>query len=84
MGVLVNSCNRELDRIGVGGRRKSCGVRQQKDGRHAVCKIDRAVCMKIAIEDRKRCSISVKRERLKTVSQRRGVDETKSFRFHPI
>ncbi|MPC62259.1 hypothetical protein E2C01_056342 [Portunus trituberculatus] len=37
-----------------------------------------AVSTKIAIKDRKRC-ISVLRKRLKTVSQRRRVDETKSF-----
>ena len=35
--------------------------------------------MKIVIEDRKRCNIPAERERLKTVSQRRRVDETKSF-----
>ncbi|MPC24568.1 hypothetical protein E2C01_017652 [Portunus trituberculatus] len=40
--------------------------------------------MKIAAEDSKRCNIPVMRERLKTVSQRRGVNKIKSFRFHPI
>ena len=79
MKVLVNSCSRELDRIWVRGRRKSCAEMQQEDGRQAVSKISRAVNMKIAIEDSKRCNISAKRGRLKAISQRRGVDETKSF-----
>ena len=67
-----------MDRIEVRGRR-SCKVRPQEDWRHAVSKINKAVSMKIVIEDSKRCNIPVKRERLKTVSQRRGVNETKTF-----
>ena len=35
--------------------------------------------MKIAVEDSKKVNIVVMRKRLKTVSQRRGVDEMKSF-----
>ena len=54
---MVNSCVRELDRIGVKGRRKSCEARPQEGRRHAVSKIDRAVCMEMAIEDSKRCNI---------------------------
>ena len=40
--------------------------------------------MKIAIKESKRGNIAAMRKRLKTVSQRRGVDKTKSFRFHPV
>ena len=61
------------------GRRKSCAVKLQEDRRHAVGKINREVNMKIVTEDSKRCNIPAKRERLKTVSQRREVDETKCF-----
>ena len=74
MEVLVNSCIRELDRIGVRGRRKSCAMRPQEEGRHAVSNITRAVSMKIAIGDRQRCSIPARREGMKTLSQRREVD----------
>ncbi|MPC62683.1 hypothetical protein E2C01_056772 [Portunus trituberculatus] len=35
--------------------------------------------MKIALKVRKRCNILAVRKRLKTVIQRRGVDEIKSF-----
>ena len=65
-------------------KRKSYAARPEEEGRHAVSNINRVVRMKIATEDTKRCSIPTKRERLKTVSPRRGVDETKSFSFHPI
>ena len=68
-----------MNRIGVRERRKLCVASPQEEGRHAVSKINRAFDMKIAIEDSERCNIMPKRERLKTVSQRRGVDETKSF-----
>ena len=67
MRILANFCIRELDRIEVGGRRKSCAVRPQEDGRQAVSKINRTISMKIAIEDSKRCNTTMKRERLKTV-----------------
>ena len=79
MGVLVNSCAIELEKIGVTGRKKYFDVRLQKDGRHAVNKINRAVSMKIATGDSKRCSILAKKDRLKPFSQRKGVDEMKSF-----
>ena len=46
---------------------------------NSVSKINIVVSMKMAIENSERCNIPVKRERLKKVSQRRGVDETKSF-----
>ena len=47
-------------------------------GRHAVSKITIGV-MKIVVEDSKRTNIVGVRTRLKTVSQRRGVDKAKSF-----
>ena len=67
-----------MDRIEERGIRKSCAAKPQEERRDAVGKINRAVSMKIAIGDTKRSNIPAKRERLKTVSQRRGV-ETKSF-----
>ena len=79
MRILVYSCIREVDRIGVRERRQSCAARPREEGRHAVSKIRRAVSMKITIEDSERGNIATMRERLKTVSQRRGIDETKSF-----
>ena len=62
MGVLVYSCIRELDRIGVRGRRKSCAARPQEDRRHAVSKINRAASIKIVTEHSKRCNMPAKRE----------------------
>ena len=76
---LVNSCITEVDRIGVRGRGKSCAARPLKQGRYAVSKIRRAVSMKIAVKESKRGNIAAMRKRLKTVSQRRGVDKTTSF-----
>ena len=70
---------RELDRIQMRQRRKSCAMRLQEEGRHAVSMINRAVSMKRAIEDSKRCNFLVKGETLKTVVQRRGVNKTKTF-----
>ncbi|MPC42340.1 hypothetical protein E2C01_035960 [Portunus trituberculatus] len=70
---------RELDRITMRGRRKACAVRPLEDGRHAVSKISRAASMKIEIKDRKVYNILAMRKRLKTVNQRREVDEAKSF-----
>ena len=64
-----------MDRIGLGGRGKSCAVRLREQGRHAVSEIR----MKIAIKESKRGNIAAMRKRLKTVSQRRGVDKMKSF-----
>ena len=45
--ILVNSCNREVDRIGARERGKSYAARPRRQGRHAVSKIRRAVSMKI-------------------------------------
>ena len=61
------------------GRGKSCAARPRDQGRHAVAEIRRAVSMKIVVKESKRGNIVAMRKRLKTVSQRRGVDETKSF-----
>ena len=77
--MLVYSCIREVDRIEVRERRQSCAARPPEEGRHAVSKIRRAVSMKITVEDSKKGNIVAIRERLKTVSQRRGTDEMKSF-----
>ncbi|MPC38238.1 hypothetical protein E2C01_031743 [Portunus trituberculatus] len=77
--VQWNHVRFELYRIEMRGRRKPCGARLQEEGRHALNKIRRAVCMKIVLNDNKRCNIPAVRKRLKTVSQRRGVDKTKSF-----
>ena len=61
------------------GRSKSCATRPREKGRHAVSVIRRAVSMKIAVKESKRGNIAAMRKRLKKVSQRKGVDETKSF-----
>ena len=60
-------------------RIKSYAARRREQGRHVVNKIEKTVRMDKTIEDSKRCNISAKRKMLKTVSQRRGVDETKNF-----
>ena len=77
--ILVYSCIREVDRIGVRGRGKSCAVRPREQGRHSVSKIRGAVSMKIAVKESKRGNIAAITKRSKTVSQRRRVDKTKSF-----
>ena len=77
--ILVNSCIREVDRIGVRGRSKSCTARPREQGRHAVSEIRRAVSMEVAVKESQRGNIASMRKRLKTVSQRRGVAKTKSF-----
>ena len=50
--ILVNSCIRKMDRIGMRRRRKSSATRLREVLRHAVSKFRRAVSMKIAVEDR--------------------------------
>ena len=60
--VLFNSYIRELDRIGVRGKVKSCAARPQEDRRRAISKINRTVILKIAMECSKRCNILAKRE----------------------
>ena len=58
---------------------KSCAARPLEQGKHAVSEIRRAVSMEVAVKESKKGNIAVMRKRLKTVSQRRGVDKTKSF-----
>ena len=76
--MLVNSCIREVDIIGVRGRSKSCERRPREQGKHVISKIRRAVSMKIELKESKRGNIAGMSKRLKTVSQRR-VDKMKSF-----
>ena len=52
VNILVNSCIRKMNRIGMIKSRKCCAARPQEGGRHAVSKFRRAVSMKIAVEDR--------------------------------
>ena len=75
---LVHSCIRKVDRIGV-RRSKAYAARPREQGRHAVSEISRAVSMKIVVKESKKGNSVAMRKRLKTVSQRRGVDKTKSF-----
>ena len=63
-----------MDRIGARGRSKFCAARPQEQGRYAVSEIRRAVSMEVAVKDSKRGNIAAMRKRLKTVSQRRGVN----------
>ena len=77
--ILVSSCIREVDRIGMRGRSKSCAARPREQGRHAVSKIRVAVSIKIAVKESRRGNIAAMRNRLKTVSQKREVNKTKSF-----
>ena len=58
MKILVNSCIRKVDRIGMRMSRKSYEVRPREVGRHAVSKFRRAVSMKIIVADSKRCNIA--------------------------
>ena len=57
MKILVNSCIRKMDRIGMRSR-KSCAVNPREGGRHPVSKFRRAVSMAIAVEKRYRCNIA--------------------------
>ena len=77
--MLFKSCIREVDRIGVRGRVRSCATRPREQGRHAASKIRRVVSMKIPVKESKRGNIAVMRKRPKTVSQRKAIDMTKSF-----
>ena len=63
-------------------RRNGFTARTREEGIHALNKINIVVSMKILIEYIKRSSIVAVRKRLKTVSQRRGIDKTKRFLFH--
>ena len=61
------------------GRSKSCAARPREQGRHAVSEIRRAVSKEVAIKETKSGNIAAMRKRLKTVSQRRGVDKKEGF-----
>ena len=52
MKILVNSCIRKMDRIGMRRSRKPCAARPQEGGKHVVSKFRKAVSMKIAVEKR--------------------------------
>ena len=82
--LRINSCSREVDRIGVRGRSKSCVARPREQGRHSVSEIRRAVSMEVTVKESKRSNIAAMRKTLKTVSQRKIVDETKSFKIPPV
>ena len=77
--ILVNSCIRRVDRIGVRRKSKYCAARPREKGRHTVSEIRRAVSMEVAVKKSKGGNISAMRKKLKTVSQRSGVDKAKSF-----
>ena len=68
MKILVDSCVREMDKIGMRMSRMSGVAGPPEEERHAVSKFRRAVRMKIAIKDSKRTNIATKRGILKTVS----------------
>ncbi len=55
--MLVDFCIRDLDRMRASIIRKSCAAGQREKGRHAVCKVRRAVSIKIAVKDRKKTNI---------------------------
>ena len=79
MRILVYSCIREVDRIGVRERRQSCAARPQEEGTHAVSKFRKAVSVGNAVKDSERCNIAAEIQSLKRVGERRGINETKSF-----
>ena len=68
MRMLVNSCIKEVERIRVRERRKTCAGGQWEEERLADSKIRGAVGMKMAIKDSKRCNIALIRNKLKTVN----------------
>ena len=45
--ILVNSCIRKMDKIGMGRSRKSCAARPRKGRRHAVSKLTRFIKSRI-------------------------------------
>ena len=57
-------------------RSRSCAARLQEQERHAVS-------MKIVVKKSKRGNTVAMRKRLKTVSQRNGVDKTKKLLIPP-
>ncbi len=73
--MLVNSCNKDLDRVRASVSRKSSVAWSQEEGKHAVSRFRRAVSMKIVIKDKTRCNITAEFERSKIASKSRAVDE---------
>ena len=63
MTVLASSCIREVERIRLKERRKSCAARVEEEGRHAVSKVKIAAGRQIAVEDSKPVQHSAGRER---------------------
>ena len=63
MKMLVNSCIRGLDSIGMSMSRKSSAAGPREGGRHAVSKFRRAVSVEISIKDRKRGNIAAEFKR---------------------
>ena len=59
------------------GRSKSCAARPREQERQLARPEE--LSMKIALKESKRGNIAAMRKMLKTVSQRKGVDETKNF-----
>ena len=43
-------------------RRKCCAARPREEGTHAVSKMRRAVCMKIAMKYNKKCNVMAREE----------------------
>ncbi len=84
MKILVDSCIRGLDRIGVSKSGKSSSARLLERGRHAVSKFRRAVSMKIAIKDRQRSNGAARFQWKKTVGEMRTANLTKSLRLHSV
>ena len=52
MKILVNSCIRKMDKIGMNRCRNSCVATPREGGRHALSKLSRVVSMKIAVGDK--------------------------------
>ena len=52
MKILVNSCIRKMNSIGMRRSIKFCSARPQVGWRHAVSKFSRAISIKIAVEKR--------------------------------
>ena len=75
--ILVNSCIKEMNKIGMTKKKKSCASMLQKEERYAISKIKRTVGMKIMVEDSRRCNIPAVRKRLDSCR----INKTKTFNF---
>ncbi len=65
--------------VKVSVSRKSSAAGPQEEGKHAVSKFRKAVSMKIAVKDRKRCSFTAEFDRRKIPSKSKVDDESKSL-----